>query len=145
VTLSPEPVRAFIVDIDDTIALKSGRRNWDDWALVGTDTPNLPVVAIVSALIRAGHNVMFVTGRPEQCRDETARWLQRHMPLSIGSPLLMREDGDYQPSDTFKEGILDQLLAGGVEVIAAFDDHVKVASMYRRRGVACLQVGDNDY
>ena len=48
--------RAVIVDIDGTLALRTGDRSPFDWHRVGEDTPNPPVIELVQLIHAAGRH-----------------------------------------------------------------------------------------
>ena len=64
---------AWLCDIDGTLALKGDRSPYD-WAKVGLDAPNKPVITVARALA-ARSGLIFMSGRMEQCREETKLWL----------------------------------------------------------------------
>jgi hypothetical protein len=135
----------WICDIDGTLALHGGRGPFD-WARVGEDQPNPPVVALVRALIRDGHSVIYVSGRMEQCRAETIEWLRRHVFGHDMAPLLyMRPDGDYRPDDTIKREIYDRDIAPFHRVTGVIDDRAKVVAMWRSLGLTCVQVAEGNF
>lgn len=61
---------AIIVDIDGTVALMGDRSPYD-WSKVSEDTINGPVAATTAALRAWAPTVLFVSGRDEQCRQQT--------------------------------------------------------------------------
>lgn len=108
-----------VVDIDGVVAdvrHRVGRlqRRPPDWAgfFAAADAdPPLPVgVARVQALVAAGHEVVWLTGRPEWLRDVTEDWLAAQ-GLPVGT-LLMRPNGDRRPARVLKAGVLRALAAG---------------------------------
>lgn len=141
--MSATQVTAFICDIDGTLALM--HRDPFDWDLVESDLPNAPVIQVIHALIRAGENIVFMSGRMEQCREATVRWLAKHVPLSVGSPLMMRGDDDFRPDEVFKLEQLRILQDDGIEIIGVFDDRQKVVDMWRAEGLACFQVAPGNF
>ena len=106
-------MKTWLVDIDGTLAIK-GERGPFDWHRVGEDTPNEPVIEVVRALA-ACSNIVFVSGRMEQCRLKSLDWLHEHVCRSavacFHAPLFMRADGDFRPDTVVKREIFDAYIA----------------------------------
>lgn len=130
----------FICDIDGTVALKGSRKPFD-WGRVGEDQPNEAVCRVMWALLHAGYDLAFVSGRPEECRTQTQMWLyeniSRHMPFD----LYMRPDGDYRKDSIVKREIYDEHFADRV-VLGVFDDRPAVVEMWRGLGLTVFQLPD---
>lgn len=141
---SGQPVTAWIVDIDGTLAVR-GNRGPFEWHRVGEDYPNLAVRQVVQAL--AMHpNVgilVAVTGREECSRRQTILWLDaQNVPFG---ELHMREDGDYRSDEVVKEQIYRDKIDGRLAVLGVLDDRTRVVAMWRRLGLVCLQVAEGDF
>jgi phosphoglycolate phosphatase-like HAD superfamily hydrolase len=119
------PVAVF--DIDGVLAdvthrlhyLQSYPQRWDRFF---TAADRDPLLAEGAARLRAalvGHDVIYLTGRPERSRQLTKRWLRRH-GLPTG-PLLMRADDDYRPARWMKREAL-RGLAEARSVVSVLDD-----------------------
>lgn len=164
----------FIFDIDGTMALDNGRfarimgqlpyggepteEHWQAFhETCHEDTPNMPVVAVCMALIMRGHPVLFITGRREQSRTKTAKWLAD--ALCYGTPksfhdgseenrnqhlrLFMRANDDLRKDDVIKSEVLDYILRETpFRPVMAFEDRPRVAAMWRERGILVAHVGD---
>jgi hypothetical protein len=137
--------KLWLSDIDGTVALMEGRSPYQ-WDRVYEDKPNMPVITVIRAMIRDGHEFGFVSGRMEQCRRETTEWLQREIPeLRYAIPLLwMREDGDSRPDEVVKLEIYERI-AAYYEVQGVFDDRAKVIAMWRSLGLTCFAVADGNF
>ena len=70
---------AVIVDIDGTVSHRSDREMFDYSKVMG-DTPDKNVIEVVNSLWRAGHKIIFVSGRDDSCFNETYRWLTLNCP-----------------------------------------------------------------
>lgn len=136
--------RCWIIDVDGTLALRGDRSPYD-LTKVSEDKPNIPVVKLVQALA-AGPNppeILVVSGRGEESRDDTLAWLYRHKVPFNG--LVLRPEGDQRPDQVVKKEILDHLLSQGFEVEGVMDDRNKVVDMWRDAGLTCLQVAPGDF
>lgn len=150
--------RVIIFDLDGTLALIEHRRhfvegpgpkNWPAFfkACAG-DLPNEPVVKIFLAMWRAHPaEIEIWSGRSDEVRVETELWLDDHVGLLYGKrpSLRMRTAGDHTPDHVLKERWLDETLALGHIVEMVFDDRNRLVEMWRRRGIACLQVADGNF
>lgn len=138
----------WICDIDGTLALRGvlGRGPFD-WARVGEDTPNHAAIEIVQALIAAGHEIRYVTGRMEQCRDLTVDWLRKHvMSSTLPTDLYMRPDGDFTPDNELKRKIYGEQIFPYCHVTGVIDDRDKVVRMWREElGLTCIQVAAGNF
>ncbi|GAA1940098.1 AAA family ATPase [Amycolatopsis minnesotensis] len=140
---SPDLPKAVLVDIDGTIALM-GDRSPFDMARVGEDAPNRPVIEIVWSLYQQGYAVVFVSGRSEDARAETERWLQRHVGLP-GYRLFMRSVGDGRRDSIVKRELFDRHIRERFNVLAVLDDRNQVVAMWRELGLVCLQVAEGAF
>lgn len=130
---------AVIVDIDGTVARKSPGRGIYEYDKVCDDKPIKDVVEVVRCLYRAGHEIIFVTGREDSCRDVTTEWLQDNV---VGSfQLFMRPQGDYCPGHVLKADIYDGNIDGHYDVIGVFEDDPDCALMYYDLGLTVFGVG----
>ena len=137
----PRP-EVVLVDIDGTVALMSGRSPFD-WHRVGEDKPNETVISIVRTLSRNGKRVVFMSGRDGSCREETIKWLSRHV---IERPELhMREAGDSRKDSIVKQELYEKHIEPNYDVFVVLDDRNQVVDMWRSLGLICLQVAPGDF
>lgn len=144
---SPE---CYIFDIDGTIADCSHRihhieaKDWRSFfAACGDDKPIPHIIGLARALADAGRTIIYVSGRSDECWDQTTDWMMQHN-LPMGS-LFMRKAGDHRPDNIVKGELLDQVIAGGYRPIMAFDDRDQVVKMWRERGIPCAQVAEGNF
>ena len=152
----------YLIDIDGTLADCEHRRwvleekrpytNWDlFFSLAVDDKPFKHMQTLLDALeardFETGEPqnvIIYVSGRPERCRQLTEGWLRRH-GFPEGDGLCMRADGDHRPDTIIKKELLDQIRADGYEPTMAFDDRTSVVKMWRDNGVPCAQVAQGDF
>lgn len=142
----------IIVDIDGTIAkvgdrLKYLQQEQKDWDLFyehcDEDEPILDVVNIVKSLYKAGHGIIFCTGRRESVRAKTEKWIQEHVGLTPNEySLLMRKDNDWR-HDVIVKPLMLNVPAG--EVLCVLEDRNSMVNKWRELGYTCLQVNDGDF
>lgn len=136
---------AIIVDIDGTVALHPQRSHYD-YSQVSTDSINVPVHNLVARLMRLGEtNIIFVSGRDDNCRDDTEKWLMDTFFLAHPPQLFMRETGDRRPDFIIKGEIFDAHIRNNYNVEFCIDDRNQVVNMWRSIGITCLQVADGDF
>ncbi len=133
-----------VFDLDGTLAdvrhrlhhLHGRRKDWDAFFDAARHDPPL---ATGLALVReSGHecDVVYVTGRPERCREDTVAWLQEQ-ELPKGE-LAMRRPGDRRPARVAKVELLRRLARGRV-VAVVVDDDDQVCDAYEEQGWTVLR------
>ena len=141
--LHPER-KIALVDMDGTLAdcthrehhIQGPRKDWPAFFRgMGQDPPNASIVELTRKLA-ADHDIVIVTGRPQEYLGETMDWLARHGIAP--SELWMRRAGDHRRDDIVKHEILDQLPRDRVS--AVLDDRPHVCEMWEREGMPCYRV-----
>lgn len=138
-----------IVDIDGTIAdvrhrlhhIKGPKKkNWKAFfEEMYRDEPITDRLEQVREL-SSKHQILIVTGRPEQYRAQTERWLQRHkVPYE---KLYMRKNGDHRPDYEAKQAVLDEI--DPKQIVLAIDDRPPVCKMWERHGIKCQRVASDE-
>lgn len=152
ITQAENTMRCYIFDIDGTIADLSHRlphiqKDPSDWsaffAACPDDTPIQHTIKLAIDVALAGANIVYVSGRSDECREATEAWLRRHA-LPEGR-VYMRKAGDHRPDYQVKGELLAQLRAEGYSPVMAFDDRNSVVKMWRDLGVPCAQVADGNF
>lgn len=140
---------AVIVDIDGTLAdcnhrrhhVADGNRNWPAFFAGMAEDPLIQPVAKLVSLIafsrREDINIILCSGRPEDYRQVTEEWLNRHGVAF--DELYMRPAGDTRIDHVVKEELLERIISDGYEPFLVIDDRPSVVAMWRRRGLVCLQ------
>jgi predicted kinase len=135
--------RAVLVDIDGTVALFNGRSPYD-MSRVGEDRPNAPVIAAVRAMHAAGHEIVFCSGRSDDCRETTQAWLAEHVAVPYRA-LFMRVFGDQRRDSVVKAEIFEKEIRSRYHVVGVFDDRNQVVRMWRSLGLTVFQVAEGDF
>lgn len=150
----------YIFDLDGTLALIKHRGHFverpkaeQDWkrfyAACDKDEPNAPVIATMEKLRHAGADVWIFSGRSDEVRDKTVKWLAANtsfMTWELETVLMMRAEGDYTADDVLKREWLDGMLSEDRKrLVAAFDDRDRVVAMWRNSGVTCFQVAPGEF
>jgi phosphoglycolate phosphatase-like HAD superfamily hydrolase len=138
-----------IVDMDGTLAdvrhrlhhIKGpGKKNWKRFFEGQVhDKPFATIAQRVRDLARK-HEIVIVTGRPEDYRSGTEAWLQKfRIPFSR---IYMRRAGDHRPDYIVKNEILERI--GPERVALAFEDRQPVWEAYRRAGIRVVAVNHGE-
>jgi predicted kinase len=136
--------KAFIVDIDGTLALHGTRDPFDE-SRVHEDRPNIPVIEIVRALCYNGYRIVIMSGRTTACRDETVKWLDEHLAINYYGPF-MRAKGDGRKDNVMKLQLFNEHVRGKYNVIGVLDDRNQVVKMWREvLGIQCSQVAPGNF
>lgn len=111
---------------------------WDAWlAACRYDQIIQPVAEVVRALIATGHRIEFWTGRGENARGATRRWLRKHG--FKGFPLRMRDmDHGATPDHIWKASYVSKF--GRPDLV--LEDRPSVVAMWRSMGIQCFQVAE---
>jgi FMN phosphatase YigB (HAD superfamily) len=148
--------RAWIFDIDGTLANTDHRihhikpangqkKNWGKFfAEAEKDEPFRHVRYLHGAITCFGllekDYIFVITARPENLRKETDKWLQEH---SVSyNKLFMRPVNERKPDYEVKRDIYREHIKPKYDVVAAFEDRLQVAKMWREEGVPVLLCGD---
>ena len=137
--------RAVLVDIDGTLALRTGDRSPFDWGRVGEDEPNPPVIELVRTIHDAGrHRIILMSGRDESCRMQTEMWLDaQDVPFH---ELHMRSEKDNRKDSIVKEELYLTHILGKYDVAFVIDDRNQVVEMWRERlGFTVFQCAEGDF
>lgn len=137
--------RAVLVDIDGTLALRTGDRSPFDWHRVGEDAPNPAVIELVQIIRAAGcHRIILMSGRDESCRHQTEMWLDTH--LGPFDELHMRAEKDNRKDSIVKRELYESHVHGRYEVTFVIDDRDQVVRMWRDElGLTVFQCADGAF
>ena len=129
----PRPIAVF--DIDGVLAdvrhrlhhVDTKPKNWDLFFEAAADDEPLAEGLALAQELSADHEIVYLTGRPERTRRDTADWLRDHA-LPPGK-LLMRREGDRRPARMVKLAVARQLADKGRLAIVVDDDPDVVAAL----------------
>ncbi len=133
-----------VVDLDGVVAdvrhrlrhIERQPKSWDAFFAAATQDDVLPEGrAVVEQLVESGHEIVWLTGRPERCRRDTVTWLADH-DLPRGT-LFMRREGDHRPARMVKVAVLRRLAARRT-VAVVVDDDAAVVRAVRAAGFTVL-------
>lgn len=143
---------AIICDLDGTLCNVSHRvhhvvqkpKNWD--AFYGAMCHD-EIIPAVELLLRTFEEtttqVIFLTGRPDNYRNDTIGWLENHD--FFDTVLFMRVAGDKRTDDIVKREIYERDIAPYYNVQFVLEDRSRVVRMWRELKIPCFQVADGDF
>ena len=135
----------IVVDLDGTIARHVGRSPYD-YSKVYTDEVIEPVWNIVKAIEDSGVEIVFLSGRNEECRDETARWLRDKLGRDESQPLFMRpRTNPNGPDFIVKDKLLEQYVVPNYNILAVADDRRQVVQTWRTKGLTVFDIAGNKF
>ena len=132
---------AIICDLDGTLALFNGRGPFE-WDKVSSDLPNPPVAELLRRYC-ADYTILLVSGRSEECREQTIDWLHQHnVPWSA---LYMRQAGDFRKDAVVKRELWDAHIEPRYAVAFCLDDRDQSVEFWRSLGLPCWQVAPGNF
>ncbi len=145
--------RAVIIDLDGTLCNIEHRRHLlesKDWsaffAEMDKDTVNQWCKELIWSCLESRWSLIFVSGRSEDYREVTERWIEDHaVPSSMHWTLFMRPSGDYRKDAEVKKEIYIRDIEPRFDVIFCVDDRQQVVDQWRELGLVCLQCAKGDY
>jgi hypothetical protein len=157
--MTPRRRPLYVFDLEGTLADVSGCLHaLDDredpgrfdrfWEMACDAPPHAAVLRTMHLLARGlDVEVQVWTGRREGYRARTEAWLLRHaMFPALLQGLRMRPDGDRTPDNELKRAWLRAMPEEDrSRLVAAFEDRLRVAKMWRDEGVACFQVAEGEF
>lgn len=133
--------KAVMVDVDGTVALHVTRDPYDT-SRYHEDAPNEPVISAIRAMHDAGHTLIFCSGRHEEFRAVTERWLDEHVG-PVWMELHMRPGPGRD--DVVKLDLFDKHIRDRWNVVCVFDDRRRVYEMWRSLGLTVMAVAEGNF
>lgn len=146
--------KIIVFDIDGTIAdcthrLHHVKKDNPDWKSFfeecASDAP-IESMCDMSIVLSQYYDIVFCTGRSEECREQTEEWLFKYVNSNA---LLMRKEGDHRPDHVVKKELLEEYLKlenlEKSSVITIYEDRQTVVDMWRDNGYHVCQVARGDF
>ena len=134
-------IPAYSFDIDGTLARMGSRSPYDPSRYM-EDMPD-DAIAEIFYLLARNEKVIGLTGRSEDHREVTERWL-KWWGFRLDA-LFMRPSGDNRNDSIVKSEMVDKHVSNVYNVIAHFDDRNRVVDALRAKGMKVLQVEPGDF
>ena len=151
--LYPRPEKGFVLcDLDGTLCdithrlhhlSGKAKKDWHGFfSDIPGDTPRYEVMDMLRQYKAAGHEVIFVSARPEQYRDVTEEWIGKAFNWErMHETLIMRKDRDSRDDTLVKQEIYDTYFKNQYPIEVVIDDRPKVIRMWRSNGLNVIDVG----
>lgn len=143
---------AVIFDLDGTLCDISHRRHFvtgegkKDWkgfySGINGDIPNKAVHRLYW-MIPPDHRIIFVSGRPEDYRKVTEKWLYTYG--YVYDLLLMRPFNNKEDDTLIKSNIYDRYIEPYYDIVFTVDDRDRVVKMWRDKGLTCFQCAEGNF
>jgi FMN phosphatase YigB (HAD superfamily) len=147
-----EKIKAIIVDLDGTLCdvehrvhhVSGVNKNWVEFheSLIHDDL-NHWCFELIAAMSSRGYKIIFVTGRGEAYRTQTAAWLLKHEVDY--EHLYMRAVIDYREDSDVKEDIYINMIRDHYQVMFVVDDRKSVVDRWRKLDLICLQCAPGNF
>lgn len=150
-----KPQSVVLCDLDGTIANLEHRLSYmhppegvkKDWKSFFAEIANDTLIdGVASQLLQKrmeGHEIFYISARPDNYRKETEAWLQK-----VGAPpytaLFMRRSGDKREDSEIKQDILDQMFPDKSIINCVFDDRPRVIRMWQANGLEVVDCGTGE-
>ena len=148
----------IIFDIDGTLYDHNHRLKYlftdpPDWKRFKSDIHLDKKISEVNNLLitlHKDHRIIFCTGRDRSLEEIT---ISQILKLYINSSiyidksklfLYMRAVNDMRQDDAVKQDLLKDMQNDGLDPKVVFEDRKSVVNMWRKNGLICLQVVEND-
>lgn len=148
--------KAIICDLDGTLAWMQKRSPFD-LSRVDEDLYDPRMLEVVHTFMKQGVYVLFVTGREgtDEAYEKTLSWIKKtldkniyHHPKMDGGydmfSLYMRKKRDFRHDNESKEEIYLTQIKDAYDVICVFEDRDRVVEMWRKNGLLCCQVANEE-
>lgn len=134
---------AYIVDIDGTLAhIPEGGRSPYDGSRVHEDILDVAVAQVVN-ILGASNHIIVMSGRDEEFRGVTEKWLtDNNVHWDV---LFMRPAGDRRKDHIVKHELFNGYVLGVWNVLGVFDDRNRVVEMWRSIGLKCFHVQEGNF
>jgi len=137
-------IDVVVFDIDGTLSDRrhrlhylEGKKNWEGFFKeMVNDPPIQSTIIELDKHLKMGRSILFLTGRPEQYRKETVKWLKENTPAT-SYELIMREENNYEKDLDFKERIYNTKLKN-LSVCKVYDDNKELLIMWKSKGLSTI-------
>ena len=139
--------KCIVVDLDGTAA-SIAHRNPFDTGRCYEDSVNTPVQSVVKAMMSAGYQVIFVSGREEKFRELSEKWLKDKFFAGVDgyTPLLyMRKTEDFRNDAIIKIELYEEHIIGKYHIEFVLDDRNRVVDAIREIGLTVFQVAPGNF
>jgi hypothetical protein len=134
----------IICDLDGTLVIHTGRAPLE-FERIHEDTIDYRLRFLLT-MVREhpkGPKIIFITGRPENVREQTEEWLNNFFGGEY--ILIMRPERQFGLGNAVKKELYEKYIKGKYNVLCVFEDSDSCVEMWRNEGFLTLQVQNTDY
>jgi predicted kinase len=135
-------LNCVICDLDGTLAEHTGREPFE-WDRIPEDKIDWRMRDMLITLSENHTKIFFLTGRPENVREQTELWLNENYGGAY--TLIMRPEKQFGKGNAVKKELYEQHIKGKYNVIAVLEDSNSCVEMWRNEGLLTLQPQNSDY
>lgn len=145
VVIDPNLKGAIICDLDGTLSLLNGRNPYDASNCDENDVINIPVAETVKLYHNAGYSILFCSGRKDEYKPQTIRFIEKHLP-NVKYNLFMRKSDDNRKDSIVKSEMFKENIEGKYNVLLVLDDRDSVVQLWREElGLTAFQVAPGNF
>lgn len=146
-----EKPKAIIIDLDGTLAdirirlkhLQGAQKDWKSFNKTIVTDELHEWCREIMVRFKHDHKLIIVSGRTDDLKLETQKWLDRHqIPYDY---LFMRKANDFRPDNIIKLEIFEREIRDKFHVFFVLDDRQKVVDMWRAEGLVVLQCAPGNF
>jgi hypothetical protein len=131
--------KAYIFDVDGTLADMDGVRGPFDWDKVGLDKPRGEVISLLYGLSLAEFSIIIMSGRDGSCKGLTEEWFEANaIPYD---EFFIRPAGNNEKDTIIKERMFFEEVADRYNVLGVVDDRSSVCRLWEAIGLNVINVG----
>lgn len=136
-----EKPETFCFDIDGTLAKYINRSPFDETKVL--DDKLIEPVGKVLLSLQQNYTIIFLSGRTDGCKDKTLEWIATKLGIH-NATLFMRKTGDNRNDAIVKKEIYERDVLPNYNVIAVFDDRLRVLRMWFELGIFTFNVNQQN-
>lgn len=134
---------AVLCDLDGTLAILNGRDAYNA-STCENDSVNKAVLSIINAMWLQGIEIIFVSGRTDNFKEQTELFIKKHFDHDY--KLFMRKTGDKRKDSVIKKEIYRNYIHNDYDVFFVLDDRPQVVRMWRNElGFTVFQLNDVEF
>ncbi len=142
---------AIIIDLDGTLSncdhrlhfVRDKRKNWPEFFRQLINDPVNEWCKEIIQKFENNHNIILVSGRPDDYEDLTRQWLANNNIHY--DALFMRKSKDYRKDDIVKTEIYNNFIAANYNIKFCIDDRKQIVAAWRKLGLVCLACAEGDF
>jgi hydroxymethylpyrimidine pyrophosphatase-like HAD family hydrolase len=135
--------KAIIVDLDGTYSFVGDRSPYNGKLTMEVDKPHWAIIHLVESMRRSGYEIIFVSGRNENARQQTEKFIEHYGLMTTDQyQLHLKPNGDFR-KDYLHKGEVYSKLEPEFNILFALEDRPSMIDFYRNEiGISCFGVSE---